>query len=180
MTAAGVMRAVSTRESDQLDSRRGGGVEKTEGAVTDAAITVDEFARRLLDQYQDDAIDVALAIVRRVNLRIQLGMLAAEARARPRSNPLSQAVVLRMVSEYFDVSVDELRGDAVNRRTTRARHHAWAFLRAKTSLSLHEIGKLFHRHHTSVMAGCERVDREGEAWRELNGRLDAMLIEVPQ
>lgn len=145
-----------------------------------ALFTVDAFARRLIEQYDSKALDIALAIVRQVNRQIHLGVLLAEARAQPMSNPLTQAVVLRTVAEYFDVSEDELRGAALNRRTTHARHHAWAMLRDRTTLSLYDIGKLFHRHHTTVMSGCDRVDRDGEAWCELQRRLDAQLLEVPR
>jgi len=155
-------------------------VDKPQVSVTDALFTVDAFARQLIEQYESQAIDVALAIVRQVNHQIHLSARSLESRVRPASKPLSHAVILRTVCEYFDVSEDEIRGAALNRRTTHARHHAWAFLRERTLLSLHDIGKLFRRHHTSVMSGAGRVDRDGDAWRELQRRLDAMLTEVPQ
>lgn len=155
-------------------------MDRTQVTASNALFTVDAFARRLIEQYDSQAIDIALAIVRHVNRQLHLGVLLAGSRARPISNPLSRAVVLRIVCEYFDVSEEEIRGAHLNRRTTHARHHAWAMLRDRTTLSLHEIGKLFRRHHTSVMSGSDRVDRNSEAWRELQRRLDAQLLEVPQ
>lgn len=145
-----------------------------------ADIAIDAIARRLIERYETQAVDVALAIVRQVNFQLHVARLlaggsraVASAQAREPSDPVS--VVIQVVCAYFEISELDLRGDSVDRRTAGARLHAYAMLRARTIMSLSEIGSVFRRHHTTVRTGCAKVDRAGTVWRELNRRCDEAL-----
>jgi chromosomal replication initiation ATPase DnaA len=63
--------------------------------------------------------------------------------------------LVEQVAACRGVPVDELCGLARTQSVSRARQEAWWRLRhhPERNYSLEEIGKLFGRHHTTVMAG---------------------------
>lgn len=60
--------------------------------------------------------------------------------------------ILAAVADAYAVPVDELTGPCRERWVVEPRHAAMVAVRAQTRLSLPQIGRLFDRHHTTVLA----------------------------
>lgn len=65
--------------------------------------------------------------------------------------------VLAAVATAYVVDVDQLRGRARNAHLAEARHIAFWILCRRRCWSLHAIGSLMHRDHSSVLHGVRRV-----------------------
>ena len=145
-------------------------------AAGEATFTVGTLARRLIQRYDGAAVDVALALVREVSFQTRLDALVHRDHAHPvASGGSTVPVVTKTVCDYFGLEMPELYGRR-DRRTARARQFAWALLLERGGFSLSEIGKGFGKHHTTILKGCERVDRKGQDWAELSRRLDAASV----
>lgn len=145
-------------------------------AAGEATFTVGTLARRLIQRYDGAAVDVALALVREVSFQTRLDALVHRDHAQPASNGGSTVpVVTKTVCDYFGLAMRDLYAKR-DRRTARARQFAWALLLERGGFSLSEIGKGFGKHHTTVLKGCERVDRQSQDWAALSRRLDAANV----
>lgn len=82
-------------------------------------------------------------------------MIAAMEPSTLRKDGETMADIIRAVAARHGVSVDAMRGDDTSRRVATARHEAMAMARAG-GRSLEQIGRAFHRHHTSVMHGIRQ------------------------
>ncbi|MBQ8380293.1 MAG: chromosomal replication initiator protein DnaA [Clostridia bacterium] len=65
--------------------------------------------------------------------------------------------IIATVSSYYGVSVEELKSKKKTDTVANARHVAIYIIRKLTEKSYKEIGAIFSRDHTTVMASCERV-----------------------
>lgn len=61
--------------------------------------------------------------------------------------------IVAQVAARHGVSVDDLIGPSRQRTITRARHEAMWLMRQATTRSLPSIGRVFRRHHTTVLFG---------------------------
>ncbi|MGH3522578.1 MAG: chromosomal replication initiator protein DnaA, partial [Mycobacterium sp.] len=77
---------------------------------------------------------------------------------------ISAATIMASTAEYFDTTVEELRGPAKTRALAQSRQIAMYLCRELTDLSLPKIGQAFGRDHTTVMY-AERKIRDGMAER---------------
>ena len=79
--------------------------------------------------------------------------------------------ILHRVSKTRGIAVSRLRGPERQASIVRARHECMWLLRTQLPLSLPEIGRLFGRHHTTVMDGIRwiafRVDADDDYREEL-------------
>jgi chromosomal replication initiator protein len=97
--------------------------------------------------------------------------LVAEER-RPSVRP---DAVLRVVSRYYGVSLDDLRGKARDRKIVGPRQLAMYLLREDVRLSLPEIGALLGgRDHSTVLHGYEKIRQEVEAEGSVRAELRAL------
>lgn len=65
--------------------------------------------------------------------------------------------IISTVSKYYGVSVEEIKSKKKTDAVANARHIAIYIIRKLTDKSYQEIGSIFSRDHTTVMASCERV-----------------------
>ncbi|MGU3503113.1 chromosomal replication initiator protein DnaA [Mycobacterium sp. C31M] len=77
---------------------------------------------------------------------------------------ISTATIMAATAEYFETTVEELRGPGKTRALAQARQIAMYLCRELTELSLPRIGEAFGRDHTTVMY-AERKIRDGMAER---------------
>jgi chromosomal replication initiator protein DnaA len=69
--------------------------------------------------------------------------------------------VLNAVSEYYRISLDDLRGKQRDKHIVVPRHVAMYLMRQETEASLLEIGQaLGGRDHSTVLHGCEKIGKE--------------------
>ncbi len=73
---------------------------------------------------------------------------------------VSAELVLAVVTEHFDVSLEDLQGSSRRREIGRARQIAMYLIRQHTNLSLPKIGEaLGGKDHTTVMYSCDKIAR---------------------
>ncbi len=69
---------------------------------------------------------------------------------------ISAATIMAATAEYFDTTVEELRGPGKTRALAQSRQIAMYLCRELTDLSLPKIGQAFGRDHTTVMYAQRR------------------------
>jgi chromosomal replication initiator protein len=86
-----------------------------------------------------------------------LASLATDGRQRR----VSVADVLEAVAEHYRISIDDLRGKQRDKHIVVPRQVAMYLMRQETEASLMEIGQaLGGRDHSTVLHGCEKINRE--------------------
>ncbi|MEX1175369.1 MAG: chromosomal replication initiator protein DnaA [Mycobacterium sp.] len=70
---------------------------------------------------------------------------------------ISAAVIMAATADYFDTTVEELRGPGKTRALAQSRQIAMYLCRELTDLSLPKIGQAFGRDHTTVMYAQRKI-----------------------
>lgn len=73
---------------------------------------------------------------------------------------ISAATIMAVTAEYFDTTVEQLRGPGKTRALAQSRQIAMYLCRELTDLSLPKIGQAFGRDHTTVMYAERKVRGE--------------------
>ncbi|MFT3716513.1 MAG: chromosomal replication initiator protein DnaA [Gordonia sp. (in: high G+C Gram-positive bacteria)] len=73
---------------------------------------------------------------------------------------ISAASILAITADYFDISVEDLRGPAKGRDIVRPRQISMYLCRELTDLSLPRIGEAFNRDHTTVMHAERKIRKD--------------------
>lgn len=90
-------------------------------------------------------------------------------------NEISVAVIIDVVSRYYDISVEDIMSKKRTRNITVARHIAIFLCRSLTNLSFPEIGKAFNGiHHTSVMGAFDSINEKISVNPELKASIDEL------
>jgi len=88
------------------------------------------------------------------------------------------------VAEAFGVSVGALVSDRRSMDLAKPRFAAYAIYRDHTKFSLPRIGRIFNRHHTTVMHGLKRVEEllaeDGFFEQCYRRSLDLIKINMPE
>ncbi|MDJ0516802.1 MAG: chromosomal replication initiator protein DnaA [Trichodesmium sp. MO_231.B1] len=72
----------------------------------------------------------------------------------------SPEAVIKVVSENFNVSIEDLKGSSRKREITLARQVGMYLMRQHTDLSLPKIGEFFGgKDHTTVLYSCEKISQ---------------------
>ena len=101
--------------------------------------------------------------------REQLGHVVQE---QPRE--LSPRAILKAVCEHFAVSEKDVLGRKRVATIATPRRVAMYLSRKLTSASYPELGQLFRRDHTTVLAACRRLEDELDRGSELQRRIDVI------
>ena len=80
---------------------------------------------------------------------------------------ISAATIMAATAEYFDTTVEELRGPGKTRALAQSRQIAMYLCRELTDLSLPKIGQAFGRDHTTVMYAQKKILNEMAYRREV-------------
>ena len=80
---------------------------------------------------------------------------------------ISTAAIMAATAEYFDTTVEELRGPGKTRALAQSRQIAMYLCRELTDLSLPKIGQAFGRDHTTVMYAEKKIRGEMAHRREV-------------
>jgi chromosomal replication initiator protein len=114
-------------------------------------------------------IDVALA-------EIVLRDLIADAS----TTQISAAMIIAATAEYFDTTVEELRGPGKTRALAHSRQIAMYLCRELTDLSLPKIGQAFGRDHTTVMYAQKKILGEMASRREVFDHVKELTTRIRQ
>ena len=100
----------------------------------------------------------------------------------PNSDTLevSAASILAITAEYFDISIEELRGPGKTRSIAQARQISMYLCRELTDLSLPKIGETFDRDHTTVMYAERKIKKEMAERRKVYDHVQELTARIKQ
>ncbi|MCX6482492.1 MAG: chromosomal replication initiator protein DnaA [Mycobacterium sp.] len=93
---------------------------------------------------------------------------------------ISAAVIMAATAEYFDTSLEELRGPGKTRALAQSRQIAMYLCRELTDLSLPKIGQAFGRDHTTVMYAQRKILHEMGDRREIFDHVKELTTRIRQ
>ncbi|MFT4125107.1 MAG: chromosomal replication initiator protein DnaA [Gordonia sp. (in: high G+C Gram-positive bacteria)] len=91
---------------------------------------------------------------------------------------ISAATILAITAEYFDITVDELRGPGKTRALAQARQISMYLCRELTDLSLPKIGDTFDRDHTTVMYAERKIRKEMTERRKVYDHVQELTARI--
>jgi chromosomal replication initiator protein len=93
---------------------------------------------------------------------------------------ISAATIMAATAEYFDTTVEELRGPGKTRALAQSRQIAMYLCRELTDLSLPKIGQAFGRDHTTVMYAQKKILSEMAQRREIFDHVKELTTRIRQ
>ncbi len=93
---------------------------------------------------------------------------------------ITAATILAVNAEYFDLSLEELRGPGKTRSIAQARQIAMYLCRELTDLSLPKIGETFDRDHTTVMYADKKIRKEMAERRRVYDQVQELTARIKQ
>jgi chromosomal replication initiator protein len=93
---------------------------------------------------------------------------------------ISAAAIMAATAEYFDTTVEELRGPGKTRALAQSRQIAMYLCRELTDLSLPKIGQAFDRDHTTVMYAQRKILSEMAERREVFDHVKELTTRIRQ
>ncbi|MDL2317593.1 chromosomal replication initiator protein DnaA [Eubacteriales bacterium OttesenSCG-928-A19] len=81
-------------------------------------------------------------------------------------------LIQQVVSDFYSVSVGDLKGKRRNREISIPRQIAMFLTREMTDMSLTQIGMSFNRDHTTVIHACEKIADDARASASLSANLE--------
>ncbi len=93
---------------------------------------------------------------------------------------ISSATIMAATAEYFDTTVEELRGPGKTRALAQSRQIAMYLCRELTDLSLPKIGQAFGRDHTTVMYAQKKILNEMASRREIFDHVKELTTRIRQ
>jgi chromosomal replication initiator protein len=93
---------------------------------------------------------------------------------------ISTAMIMAATAEYFETTVEELRGPGKTRSLAQARQVAMYLCRELTDLSLPKIGQAFGRDHTTVMYAERKIRAEMAQRREVFDQVKELTTRIRQ
>jgi chromosomal replication initiator protein len=93
---------------------------------------------------------------------------------------ISTATIMAATAEYFQTTVEELRGPGKTRALAQSRQIAMYLCRELTDLSLPKIGQAFGRDHTTVMYAEKKIRGEMAERREVFDHVKELTTRIRQ
>ena len=95
-----------------------------------------------------------------------------------RKKDLTVDKIAQNVSEYFDITIKDLKGTARQQKIAHARHIAVYLAREVLQMSYESIGEFFNKKHTTIMYSCEMIADKLKADSELNSIIDELKLSL--
>jgi chromosomal replication initiator protein len=93
---------------------------------------------------------------------------------------ISASTIMAATAEYFDTTLEELRGPGKTRALAQSRQIAMYLCRELTDLSLPKIGQAFGRDHTTVMYAQRKILSEMAERREVFDHVKELTTRIRQ
>jgi len=117
---------------------------------------------------------VAHAALIREHITLDLAKQALQNLVNRRAN-ITIDMILEEVSDFYGITIEELRSNGRSKRLSAPRHMAMYLAREETKASLPQIGEaLGGRDHTTILYGCEKITKTIETDEQI--RRSAMQI----
>ena len=75
-------------------------------------------------------------------------------------SPVTVDRILKIVSEYYGVSIEDIKGTKRNAGIAQARHMCIFLMRNNTELSYAEIGKIFSRDYSTTISSVKKIEED--------------------
>ena len=86
--------------------------------------------------------------------------------------------ILGVVSNYYGVSVENMKSKSKTASISNARQTAIYIIRQMTELTSTEIGKIFNRDHSTVLSSIEKVETNIRTINKASGEIKKLIREV--
>lgn len=86
--------------------------------------------------------------------------------------------IISTVSKYYGVTVEEIKSNKRTDAVANARHIAIYIIRKLTEKSFKEIGAIFSRDHSTIMASCERVSTNIKTMIKTDSDIKKIIKEI--
>ncbi len=86
--------------------------------------------------------------------------------------------ILNTVSKNYGLNVDQIKSKKKTDNIANARHTAIYIIRKLTDLSLKEIGAIFERDHTTVMASINKIELNIKTVNNVSANIKRMIREI--
>ena len=86
--------------------------------------------------------------------------------------------IISTVARYYGVTVEEIKSKKKTDAVANARHIAIYIIRKLTDKSFKEIGSIFSRDHSTVMASCERVNTNIKTMIKTDSDIKKIIKEI--
>lgn len=83
--------------------------------------------------------------------------------------------ILNIVSEHFSISNSEILSKKRSKEIVEPRQIVMYLCRKYTDVSYTELGKFFHRDHSTVISGFEKINEELKSNRNLQKNMDILI-----
>ncbi len=93
---------------------------------------------------------------------------------------ISAAAIIAATAEYFETSIEDLRGPGKTRALAQSRQIAMYLCRELTDLSLPKIGQTFGRDHTTVMYAEKKIRAEMAQHHEIFDHVKELTTRIRQ
>jgi len=120
----------------------------------------------IANSYTSNIRELEGALIRAVAYISISGLQMTVENIAPILNPPAEKVeaspqaVMRVVTEAFDVTIEDLKGNSRRQEISRARQIGMYLMRHHTGLSLPKIGEEFGgKDHTTVLYSCEKINQ---------------------
>ncbi len=123
----------------------------------------------------------AFASLNNAELNLALAEIVLQALLPDSGNvEINAPAILAITAEYFEISVDELRGPGKTRSLAQARQISMYLCRELTDLSLPKIGETFDRDHTTVMYADKKIRKEMAERRKVYDHVQELTARIKQ
>lgn len=96
------------------------------------------------------------------------------------SMQISTATIMAATAEYYETTLEELRGPGKTRALAQSRQIAMYLCRELTDLSLPKIGQAFGRDHTTVMYAEKKIRNEMAQRRDVFDQVKELTTRIRQ
>ena len=103
---------------------------------------------------------IALATLEKKEADLELAKRALKDIIVPKENKvISPKLILETVASYFNVTIEDLKGEKRNKKIAYPRQIAMYLIREMTSAKLEDIGEIMNgKHHTTIMYGISKIE----------------------
>ena len=122
---------------------------------------------------------VAEALFNKKEITLDLAKKAVDKIVKNIKKEVTIEYIQEIVSEYFQLSLEELQSKTRKRHVVQARQLAMFFAKKYTKLSLASIGKLIgKRDHATVLHACKTVDNLNETDKQFRKFLTDLTTKI--
>ena len=112
-----------------------------------------------------------------INLQIAKAALKDVISQNPK-NKLDENAIIEIVCGFYNISMEDIKSKRRNKDIAYPRQIAMYLLRTVLSLTFEQIGKIFGNHYSTVIHGCDKIDKLRKEDSHTAGEIDKLLQSI--